>query len=74
LQQQCPTREEPLQVELTPAPSTRSLFKENVIVYYEFGIVLPRNNDMFWGLNSRSNRWGQEGIVEERIVASKVEF
>jgi hypothetical protein len=45
-----------------------------MIVYYEFDIVLPRNNDMFWGLNSRSNRWGQEGIVEERIVASKAEF
>jgi hypothetical protein len=43
-------------------------------VYYEFDIVLPRGSDMFLGLNSRSNRWGQEGIVEERIVASKVEF
>jgi len=63
-----------LQVKLTPAPSARSLFKEDVIVYYEFDIVLPRNNDMFWGLNSRSNRWGQEGIVEERSVASNVEF
>jgi hypothetical protein len=41
---------------LLPPPG---VFSENgVIVYYDFDILLPRNHDIFWELNSRSYRGG----------------
>jgi len=48
---------------LAPAPSTWNLSKNGVIVYYDFDILLPRNHDIFWELNSRSYR---EGDIEFR--------
>lgn len=45
---------------MPPAPSTLDFFKGGGNVYYCLEFLLPRNNDIFWGLNSRAKSWGSE--------------